>query len=128
MASCLAAIVLAGADAQDADVPSSRAAAERWQHLALEHAADSVTADAKLARKIDHLGRDGRELVSVSSLQRAGLTLKADGSHMWDIRTSTQAKMVSGSAYGKTLPPGKYRVHTTGAGLKSNEVEIAIEK
>lgn len=59
--------------------------------------------------------------------KKAGLVLAAKASHTWDVQQSTQPKMVTGTPYGKDLPPGQYKVKADGAGLKSNEVEIKIE-
>ena len=73
---CAAAFVVANGGAQQADAPKGDAAAGGWQHLALTHEGDSVDGDPKLSRQINQLGRDGWELVSVTSLTKDGTTVR----------------------------------------------------
>lgn len=57
--------------AADPDHPRRKA----WQHLALHHALGEKPAE--LARRINTLGEDGWELVSVDSLAKDGTTTKS---------------------------------------------------
>ncbi len=72
---CVAAFA-AAAVAQSADAPNDRPAAAGWQHLALTHEGESISGDPKLSRQINQLGRDGWELVDVTSLTKDGTTTK----------------------------------------------------
>ena len=48
----------------------------RWRHLALTHAGKGDLADGDLATRINKLGEDGWELVSVESFTESGTTTK----------------------------------------------------
>jgi hypothetical protein len=76
VACCVAAVVLTAVDAQDPQARSDRVVPKAWQHLALEHAGVGVIADPQLAGKIDQLGNEGWELVSVGNVQVDGTTIK----------------------------------------------------
>ncbi|MHC4777581.1 MAG: hypothetical protein ACYTFG_03270 [Planctomycetota bacterium] len=76
-------------------------------------------------------GKDGVGYMNMMGFfggdKEKGIRLEAGASREWEIRTSTRAKMVSGTPYGKGLPPGKYAIRARGADLESNVVEIIIE-
>ena len=49
---------------------------QQWEHLAMTHHGAHVEGEAKLSQKINQLGRDGWELVTVSNVLREGTTTK----------------------------------------------------
>lgn len=82
IASAIIAILTIGfiflpAQAQDetTDKPAAATIA-KWQHLALPHDARNQFGNAELARKINKLGEEGWEMVTVLNFQDEGTTKK----------------------------------------------------
>lgn len=62
------------ASAQNTD--ASKKATASWEHLAMSHDGADVQGDAQLSSQIVRLGNDGWELVTVSTVVKAGTTVK----------------------------------------------------
>lgn len=54
----------------------AKAAAGRWQHLALTHELKQDAGTGQIGRQINKLGRDGWQLVAVENFTNAGTTTK----------------------------------------------------
>lgn len=69
-------LLIASLWAQETNGHSPRPGRGKWQHLAFEQEGAGISKNPELARKINHLGSEGWELVDVETMIENGTTQK----------------------------------------------------